>query len=136
LTNYPKEATGQIYREPELTPKGGLLKIISLVLLFGLLICFSFTPLPSESQVGRAAVSAARSWLALVDVGHYAGSWKEASGYFQDAVFQQSWEASLEGVRKPLGKLIRRKVINTQEASNLPGAPDGQYVVMMFETTF
>jgi hypothetical protein len=49
---------------------------------------------------------------------------------------QQTWETSLEGARKPLGKLIRRKVINTQEATSLPGSLDGQYLVMMFETSF
>jgi hypothetical protein len=42
----------------------------------------------------------------------------------------------LETVRKPLGKLTSRKVNKTQSATSLPGAPDGQYVVVQFDTVF
>jgi hypothetical protein len=38
--------------------------------------------------------------------------------------------------RKPLGKLISRKITKTKESSTLPGAPDGRYVVMSFKTAF
>jgi len=39
-------------------------------------------------------------------------------------------------VRKPLGKVLSRKVINSTYTTLLPGAPDGQYVVIQFETSF
>lgn len=39
-------------------------------------------------------------------------------------------------VRKPLGKLISRKVKNKNYTTSLPGAPDGEYVVIQFETSF
>lgn len=42
----------------------------------------------------------------------------------------------MEGFRKPLGKLVSRKIVKTQESSSLPGAPDGKYVVMSFKTAF
>jgi hypothetical protein len=38
--------------------------------------------------------------------------------------------------RNPLGKLESRNMLKTQEATSLPGAPDGKYVVMSFETAF
>ena len=39
-------------------------------------------------------------------------------------------------VRKPLGKLISRKVKTNVYTSSLPGAPDGDYVVIQFDTSF
>ncbi len=39
-------------------------------------------------------------------------------------------------MRKPLGKVLSRKVINSTYTTSLPGAPDGQYVVIQFETSF
>jgi hypothetical protein len=38
--------------------------------------------------------------------------------------------------RQPLGKLISRKVKSATYATSLPGAPDGQYVVIQFKTSF
>jgi len=38
--------------------------------------------------------------------------------------------------REPLGKLISRKVANALYTTSLPGLPDGQYVVIQFNTSF
>jgi hypothetical protein len=84
----------------------------------------------------KAAITAAEQWLALVDAGNYAGSWAEAAGYFKNAVTQEKWVQSLKAVREPLGKLISRQVKSTTYATSLPGAPDGEYVVIQFETSF
>jgi hypothetical protein len=106
------------------------------ILLIGLVICAGVSPSQAESEAEKAAVSAARIWLTLTDGGSYSSSWKEASGYFQGAVTEEHWGASMEGFRKPLGKLIRRKTTKTQESTSLPGAPDGKYVVILFQTSF
>ena len=36
----------------------------------------------------------------------------------------------------PLGHVISRKLEAAQHATELPGAPDGEYVVIRFRTTF
>lgn len=84
----------------------------------------------------KAAVAAAEKWLRVVDDWNYAQSWKEASEYFRAAVKQEQWQQSLQAVRKSLGKLISRKVKSKAYKTSLPGAPDGEYVVIQFETTF
>ena len=38
--------------------------------------------------------------------------------------------------RRPLGKMIKRKLKNKQYMTSLPGAPDGEYVVIQFDTAF
>lgn len=84
----------------------------------------------------KAAVAAAQKWLSVVDSGQYAESWQQASAYFRNAVTREKWEQSLRGVRKPLGKLVSRKLKTSMYKSSLPGAPDGEYVVMQFDTSF
>ncbi len=84
----------------------------------------------------KAAVLAAQKWVSLVDAGKYAESWKEAAGYFKAAVSQEKWEQALQSVRKPLGKIISRKVKTKTYQTTLPGAPDGEYVFIQFETSF
>jgi len=83
----------------------------------------------------KAATVAAQTWLATVDDGQYAQSWDQASELFRKAITQDKWVSALESVRKPLGKLVSRAVISAQ-TTNLPGAPDGQYVVMQFNASF
>lgn len=84
----------------------------------------------------KAAIAVAEKWLALVDEGKYAESWKEAAEYFKAAVKQEQWEQTLQAGRKPLGKLVSRKVKSASYKTSLPGAPDGEYVVIQFETSF
>jgi hypothetical protein len=84
----------------------------------------------------KAAVNAAQKWLAIVDSGNYSASWQETAGYFRSAVNQEQWEQMLQSVRTPLGRVISRKLKNKSYETSLPGAPDGQYVVIQFETSF
>ena len=44
--------------------------------------------------------------------------------------------ASSSGGTGPLGKLISRKFKSATYATSLPGAPDGHYVVIQFNTSF
>jgi hypothetical protein len=83
-----------------------------------------------------AAVKAAEAWLALVDGGEYDKSWNEAAAYFRGAVKKDDWVASLGAVRSPLGKTVSRTLKGATYATELPGAPDGEYVVIQFETVF
>ena len=82
------------------------------------------------------AVTSALEWLALVDSVKYAESWDAAAAYFQGAVASEHWEASVSGVRKPLGDVTSRKLISSEYRTTLPGAPDGEYVIIQFDTSF
>ncbi|MEI9961730.1 MAG: DUF4019 domain-containing protein [Limisphaerales bacterium] len=84
----------------------------------------------------KAVVSAAQSWLAAIDNGQYADSWTSAGNFFRAALTQDKWVSALQNVRQPLGDLLSRRLISAQPATELPGAPDGKYFVMQFETSF
>jgi len=60
------------------------------------------TPQPEATAQKSAARKSAEQWLALVDTGSYAESWKTAAGFFQAAVPQDQWEHTIAIVRGPL----------------------------------
>jgi hypothetical protein len=90
----------------------------------------------ADEEMEQKAVTAAKAWLALVDSGDYEKSWNTAAEYFQNAVAQQQWQQSLTAARKPLGKVVSRQLKAKQYTTSLPDAPDGQYVVIQYETSF
>lgn len=91
---------------------------------------------PGTAPAPAAAQQAAEQWLALVDAGNFAESWKTAAGYFQTAVSQDQWEHTIVAVRQPLGGLVVRKFKSAQYTKTVPGAPDGEYVILQFDTSF
>lgn len=82
------------------------------------------------------AVTAAESWLAIIDSGKYMQSWGNAAQFFKDKVPDSQWETTLRQVREPLGSLVSREVANVQYLTYIPGAPKGDYVVIQFKTVF
>ena len=100
------------------------------------LILGSTTVMAARSDREKAAIASAEKWLRIVDEGKYSESWEESSEYFKQAVTQDQWEQAVQAVREPLGKLISRKVKSAIYRTSLPGAPDGQYVVIQFSTSF
>jgi len=90
----------------------------------------------SESKREKAALSVARAWLALTDSGDYAKAWKTGAAYMKGAVTEEQFTAALAAARGPLGALKERKLASSTYRTELPGAPDGEYVVLQFETSF
>lgn len=77
-----------------------------------------------------------QDWLALLDQGGYAESWQHAADLFKKAVTQEQWEHSISAFRKPLGNVVSRDLKSSTYTTSLPGAPDGEYVVIQFATSF
>ena len=84
----------------------------------------------------KAALTSALAWLALADGGKYPETWDQAATYFRNALTKDQWVASLKGGRAPLGRLLSRKLKSKMYTKSLPGAPDGEYVVIMYDTQF
>lgn len=84
----------------------------------------------------EAAQEAADKWLELVDNELYEESWAQASELFKGAVTPEGWRQAASGARKPLGALVSRKLKSRTYTKQLPGAPDGEYVVIQFDAVF
>jgi hypothetical protein len=112
----------------------GTVRILSLVLVVA-----GFLVSAGSIQAGAsetAAAEAVQAWLALVDKGEFGQSWTDASAYFRGAVTREQWEQALTGSRKPLGRVLSREMTSADYQTSLPGAPDGEYVVILFKTSF
>ena len=106
--------------------------LIVLILLLG----WKVSPTFADEAAEKASAAAAPAWLSQIDAGNYSNSWRDASAYFKGAVTENGFRDALARARKPLGKLLSRKLTKAQSATSLPGAPDGNYVVMQFDSSF
>ncbi len=90
----------------------------------------------ADGEVEKQAIESSLAWLDLLDREQYEESWETASDYFKNVISKEEWVRSLTGVRKPLGKVISRTIKTKEYTKTLPGAPDGEYVVIQYETSF
>ncbi len=112
-----------------------MLRITKILITLCLLLSVSVVAV-ADSEKEKSAIIVAEEWINNVDQGKYAETWNEAAQYLKNAVKQEQWEQSLHAIRKPLGNLIFRKVMSKTYMTALPGVPDGEYVVIQFETSF
>jgi hypothetical protein len=105
--------------------------VFALTLLLG--ICSASQ---AQQKPEQLAQQSSDTWLTVVDSGKYADSWQEASQFFKAVVTKEQWQNALRGSRDPLGKVLSRKLKNATYAKTLPGAPDGEYVVIQYESSF
>ena len=82
------------------------------------------------------SIETARAWLKLVDSGEYLQSWQQTDYIFQTATPEPKWRLALEQLRIPLGRVMSRTYFDVQEYSSLPGMPNGEYLVVQFQTSF
>jgi len=109
-------------------------KLVS-TLLFTLLLCASAAA-QAQQKPEQLAQQSSDAWLALVDSGKYAESWDEAAQMFKSAVTKDQWLSALGQVRTPQGKVLSRKLKSATYTKTLPNAPEGEYVVILYDTNF
>jgi len=90
----------------------------------------------SNPEAEMAAMECSQAWLALLDDGKYDQGWDASAEFLQSAVGKEDLSKSLMAARKPLGKMISREIITKQYTTSVPGAPDGEYVIIQYNTTF
>jgi hypothetical protein len=110
-------------------------KVLFAVTCVGLFL-LNWLPAFADEAAEKKALEASDMWLKLSDSGRSSESWETAAELFRNAVSKEQWSQSLNAVRKPLGKVVKRSVKSKQYATSLPGAPDGEYVVIQYETSF
>ena len=113
------------------------MKVFLIIFFFLPILIFSCGSNSSDNDPTVAeAVTAAQSWLSLVDSGQYSESWEASSEIFRTAVTQDQWTKTMETLRRPLGNTLNRELSSKEYHTTLPGAPDGEYVVITFKTSF
>ncbi|MFT3815159.1 MAG: DUF4019 domain-containing protein [Acidovorax sp.] len=89
-----------------------------------------------EQRETRQAEQAAEQWLRLTDAGSYPAAWTGSAPLLRAIVPQAQWESAMQAVRKPLGAVRQRILRSATFMREMPGAPDGEYVVILYDTVF
>ena len=107
---------------------------LAVFLMFALWPQTATTHPPQKPE--ELAQKSAEEWLALTDSGKYTESWNEAAQYFKNAVTREKWLDAMKGHRVPLGAVQSRKLKSIKYTTTVPGAPDGEYVVIQYDSSF
>jgi hypothetical protein len=89
-----------------------------------------------QMQAKEAAQAAATAWLQLLDAGKYDETWQTAASSFHTAITEQGWVSLLKTGLPVFGKVLARKADAVSYSRILPGAPNGQYVAIDYQTNF
>jgi hypothetical protein len=89
-----------------------------------------------HAEAKKQATAAAEAWLKLTDAGMSEQAWEQSSHYLKDAATKEDFAKGLKAARQPLGKVKSRELMSQTYETMLPGAPDGEYVVIQFKTSF
>ena len=110
-----------------------------------LIMCL-FGPAAMAAEASEvAALRAAHDWLAVVDGGDYEESWSAAAAYVKGAIGQarhpcngpqRSTASAGRWIFTAVGAVLARDRNSATHATELPGAPDAEYVVIQFTTAF
>jgi hypothetical protein len=90
----------------------------------------------AQQKPEQLAQQSSDAWLGLVDSGKYGESWQDAASMFKVHVSKEQWQSMVGSVRDPLGKMLSRKLKSATYTKTLPGAPDGEYVVIQYDSSF
>jgi len=107
--------------------------VVILALLGGLIFV---NQLMAKEKAEEVALGVSSKWLSFVDNGDYSKSWERTAEIFRAMVTKGEWETKLNTFRKPLGKVSERKVKSKQFTTTISNAPQGEYVILEYETVF
>ena len=84
-----------------------------------------------------ADLTAAKAWLSLVDSSNWDQSWATAGTMFKaNMPAAATWTSANQKFREPLGTVSSRALRKVTRLSSLPNAPDGEYELLEFQTSF
>jgi len=108
------------------------MRLILVITLAGIAAALTTFAGPAEDE----ASAAGQKWIALLDDQKYEESWQQAASMFRDQGKQEQWIVSLKRFRDPLGPPVSRTASRVDFTKTLRAAPDGDYAIIHFTTTF
>ena len=110
-------------------------KVHTPVSIFLIIICLACTnSIAGDDE--KDALQAAEEWLMLIDASDFGASWDNAAAMFKNAITKEQWEKAIRPIKSAIGDIISREMKSAKYTASLPGAPDGEYVVIQFSTSF
>ncbi len=78
----------------------------------------------------------AQEWLAIVDKGDFSTAFDMSTKALQLTIPKNEWVMLMQTMKGSLGAVTERKIIDIRTAKDPKGAPEGDYMIFIFETTF
>lgn len=91
---------------------------------------------PAVKEATEQAGQAAQRWLALFDAGNFDACWDGLAPAVKGRAGKDEFDASLAAVRQHYGVAKVRRASKVTFTHKLPDAPDGDYVVLQYDTEF
>jgi len=82
------------------------------------------------------AMEEARVFLSAMDQERYGDAWESASESFRSSIERVKWEIAAQQGRGATGVLIARKLRSAAYTTQVPGAPVGEYVAIVYDSRF
>ncbi|AMV72325.1 hypothetical protein DBW_1973 [Desulfuromonas sp. DDH964] len=112
------------------------MKTTVLILSFSLLLGAWLPPGAAIASDEAAALQSATAFLALLDQGDIAAAFDATSTYHRSSQQRERWVASIGTQRSFYGPLVNRVASKTVFKDSYPKNPDGDYVVIVFQSSF
>jgi hypothetical protein len=84
----------------------------------------------------QATIDGGKKWLELIDAGKTGEAWDHTAASLKSAVTRSDWVGGVSEIRKPYGKLVSRTPSRFARTHTLPDAPQGDYAIVEYESTF
>lgn len=91
---------------------------------------------PEQREAIAKALEVAQAWLGVMDRGEYSQGWDAAADYLKKSTERREFVKSVTRIRKLVGPVKARDIDSKEFATSLPGAPAGQYVILVYKTEF
>lgn len=118
-----------------LIPKKYHIHVIALLAVAAIMFIPSYgRKVDSESLAKGTA--AAEEFLQLVDAEEYNQSWEISSDLMRDKIFIEVWSRQVPVMRDKVGPLISREQNEASSSESAEGAPDGEYMVLKYSSSF
>jgi hypothetical protein len=90
-----------------------------------------------EHAMARAeAAKAGVAWVEHMDAGKIGEGWEASSALLQDSKPKDVFVEAVGAARNPQGAMKQRTLSRIEYAAALPGAPEGEYVLIEYKTAF
>ena len=111
-------------------------KYLVIAIMLGILACIGCSSKKDVADNGKTSEGTAQAWLNLLDKAKYAKCWDGTIDFFKKSISKEDWLEEMKTKRKPFGKAVSRKLEFQRQLPMLPGAPEGNYLLMRYNTNF
>ena len=99
-----------------------------------LILLTSFSSTVFAAQQPSIALSAAESFVSIIDCGDYLTAYSRSSPLLKQLNPQQKWIDEQKLASQLLGKVIDRQLLAVKARDAHPGMPDGCYLIVCYQT--